>query len=266
MKSTKIIAGLGIAATLGVAAMPFGAFAADRTAVANGATSTSQDSSDDDDVTVQVMVDDTIAIRITGSTQIWTWDATANEGAGGWVISAQDDQDDFDGVAQIEGPITSIEMTNNDLKTLNNNVYVTTNSTNGYNLYVKANDSAALRHYTNNTVDADALTNADKNIPAASALTTLAKGTANWGLRAANSDENGTVAANFADAAKVTGAAVVAAGTTAEPDVFGALVYTSDDKAYDADLTTITYGVATSGTQASGLYQASLTYTAAVQE
>lgn len=255
MKSTKIIAGLGVVAALGVAALPFGAFAADRTAVSNKATTTAQASSDDADVTVQVMVDDTIAIRITGSEKIWTWDETESK----WVVSDQTDQKDFDGVADIEGPITSIEMVNNDLKTLNNNVYVTTNSTNGYKLYVKANDNAALRHYTNNTVDSDAMTNTNKNIPAAGELEALAKGTAKWGLRAANSDENGTVAANFADAAKVTGAALDASGN-------GALVYTSDGKAYDADLTTITYGVATSGTQASGLYQASLTYTAAVQE
>lgn len=256
MKSTKIIAGLGIVAALGVAAMPFGgAFAETPIAVDNNASINAQASSDDDDVTVQVLVDDTIAIRITGSTSIYTWDATNNE----WVVSAQDDQASFDGTTQIEGPVTAVEMTNNDLKTLNNNVYVTTNSLRGYNLYVKANDNAALRRYTDGTtVDPNAMTDADRNIPAATALTTLAKGTAFWGLRAANADANGTVATNFADATKVTGAAVAATGN-------GDLVYTSDNKAYDSDKTTITYGVATSGTQASGLYQASLTYTAAIQ-
>jgi len=271
MKSTKVIAGLGIVAALGVAALPFGgAFAETPAPVANGASTTAQATSDDDDVTVQVMVDDTIAIRITGSEQIWTWDATANEGAGAWVISAQENQASFDGTTQIEGPITSIEMTNNDLKTLNNNVYVTTNSLQGYNLYVKANDSTALRHYTNASVDDDALTDADKNIPAAAALTTLAKGTAGWGLRAANADTTtgAVVAPNFADATAVTGAPLDASDPSAEPPVVdnGALVYTSGKKAYDSDKTVITYGVATSGTQASGLYQASLTYTAAIQE
>ncbi|MBQ6394411.1 hypothetical protein IJH97_01510 [Candidatus Saccharibacteria bacterium] len=267
MKSTKVIAGLGIVAALGVAALPFGgAFAETPAPVANGATTTTQATSDDDDVTVQVMVDDTIAIRITGSEQIWTWDATNSE----WVVFAQDNQASFDGTTQIEGPITAIEMTNNDLKTLNNNVYVTTNSLQGYNLYVKANNSTALRHYSNASVDADALTDADKNIPAVSALTTLAKGTAGWGLRAANADTTtgATVAPNFADATAVTGAPLDASDPSAEPPVVdkGALVYTSGAKAYDSDKTVITYGVATSGTQAAGLYQASLTYTAAIQE
>ena len=273
MKSTKILAGLGIAAALGVAAMPFGAFAETPSAVSNGADAASSTTSDDADVTVQVMVGDTIAIRVTGSSSIWAWDADANEGAGAWVVSNQTDQKSFDGTTDIEGPITSIAMTNDDLTTLQNNVYVTTNSLAGYNLFVKANDSTALRHYTTNTVDADALTDADKNIPAVAALTTLAKGTAGWGLRASNADAGGTVQTNYADSTKVTGVttAVAPTGEPGDPDYDagepnGKLIYVSDDKAYDSDKTVITYGVATSGTQLPGLYQASLTYTATVQE
>lgn len=269
MKSTKIIAGLGVVAALGMAVMPFGgAFAADEGNTGTGATAAGTAAPDSDDVTVQVMVDPTIAIRVAGTQNIYQWDASLNDGAGGWAVVPQTDQEGFEEGTTLEGNITATKMTNNATSnTMKHNVYVTTNSASGYTLAVKATGTGSegayvandndLRLWTNGTTRADrSASGEDMNyIPAYATPTALAKGTAGWGLKAANANYSTGIASDFA------GTSDTFMGATGVDQT----VFTSEAEAFDKDLTEITYGISTSATQVTGLYQGKLTYTATVQ-
>ena len=142
----------------------------------------------------------------------------------------------------------------NKTKAMNNNetdssltaaIRVTTNSSDGYILEVKdkAGDGAALAAETSGNTD---------SIPAFSTKqTTLSSANAGWGMQAANTNANATVADAFSGGY---------GGVTNSDQTVVTVTGTADN-----DLTTVTYGIATKSDQVADTYSNIITYTATAQ-
>lgn len=227
-KSKTIIAGLGVVAALGTAALPLVSYAADAQTVTGNV-----------DLYVEVLP--AIAMTITGNN-----DGNSNYGSGNGAVDVFNPSDAAS--SSIDGhttPATATTVASSSYTSLLPNSKVDGNSTNGFRSTVTVYTNAASG-YTLAVKDSDSTTALTKvggtaTIPAGTSITA---GTAAWAYKAEG------------DAIK-TGADSYAAITAADVVIAEESVKTSN-----GTITTVSYGVSTASDQETGVYQDTITYTA----
>ncbi len=241
-KSTKIIAGLGVAAALGVAALPVASFAAQTTTNYTGA------------VGLSATIADELAIKIDNNNM-----ATGGTAASGTAVTFMTNAIGTQGQDGYVAPSSNL-IAGNFYKAGNTQILISTNVPNTYTLKARGT----------------ALTSADASIPVAgvvAAESTLPTenaanqseytGASMWGIKVSAIDKNNTAKALVTDAAT----------PTPTNSVFNSaekyMIDTSDTIVDYAEVTSgkinntysVEYGLGINAAQSSGIYTGTATYT-----
>lgn len=225
-KTKNLILGLGMTATLGLAALPVASYATVTTTPAVNPTECVGTQTSDTcalDVTVQVNVADVIAMTIEGN---------GDGGAPGVVAGSEDDMLEPT-YSDDPGPSSSTLsiLPNSAKETMTSTITVYTNVSAGYSLAVRDEDTNNNLVATNGTI-----------APIASGAS-LTAGTAGgqWGIKGGDITSYTAVPTSSANALTIL---------------------SNGSKNSSGQATTITYGVSTASDQATGTYTDTIVYTA----